>query len=109
MRRLIAALLATLVVLGAIGWYYSDQILGPDEPKGKSGQTVLGHTDSTITLVATPKARRPGFWAIEWPGGYGEIGPLIRVEDDRVVTRFRIAAGAPPETTCRLAGFAPDA
>jgi len=107
---LLARLIPVLLLgFGAVGWYYSNQILGPDAPLGKTGQTVLGHTDSTITLAATPKARRPGHWAIVWPGGFGKIGPLIAAEADRVTTRFQVAFGAPPDTTSRLAGFAPDA
>src|SRR5262249_4859322 len=109
-RPWLASLVAVpLIAIGAIGWYYSNQILGPDAQPGKTGQRVLNRTDSTITLASTPKARRPGYWAIEWPGGFGNIGPLIWAGPDRVVTRFEIAAGVPPETTARLAGFARDA
>ena len=50
---------ALLIAAGAIGWYYSVEILGPDKPRGKTGQAVLARTDSTLTLAATPKARRP--------------------------------------------------
>ena len=111
MRRLwaLALVAAILIGLGAVGWISSDQILGPDRPPGKTGQRVLAHTDSTITLASTPKARRPGHWAISWPGGFGRIGPLIASDSGRVITRFEIASGSPPETTSRLAGFAPDA
>ena len=93
----------------AVGWYYSIQILGPDAPFGETGQPVLAHTDSTITLASTPKARRPGDWAIVWPGGLGKTGPLIRSDDEKVVTRFEIASGMPPDSTSRLSGFAPKA
>jgi pimeloyl-ACP methyl ester carboxylesterase len=110
MKRIGVALAAALLIgLGAVGWIYSDQILGPDRPPGTTGQRVLAHTDSTITLASTLKARRPGHWAISWPGGFGRIGPLIAVEPDRVITRFAIASGTPPNATSRLAGFAPDA
>lgn len=110
MRRLLIAVLAFVALLfAAVGWYFSNEILGPDRRPGNTGQTVLAHTDSTITLVATRKARRAGEWAIEWPGGYGRIGPLIEEDDARVVTHFRIVSGQPPDTTSRLAGFAPDA
>ena len=104
------ALAVVLLVLAlGVGWYYSTLILGPDAPRGRTGQTVIAHTDTTITLVSTPKARRPGYWAIVWPGGFGHIGPLISLDDQRVVTRFAIAGGTPPDTTSRLAGFAIDA
>ena len=110
MRRAIL-LFITVLALGvaAIGWYYSNLILGPDAPPGQTGQGVLAHTDSTITLRSTPKARRHGWWAIEWPTGYGKIGPLLTIEADRVLTRFAVVAGTPPESTARLAGFAADA
>src|SRR4030095_10587460 len=99
----------TPLALPGIGWQYSIQILGPDKPPGRTGQRVLAHTDSTITLATTPKARRPGNWAIVWPGGLGRIGPLISVTDDRVVTRFTVLEGTPPDSTARLSGFAFDA
>lgn len=111
MRRLllVSALVLVLAAVGAVGWYYSGEILGPDAPLGETGQRVIAHTDSTITLAATHKARRPGSWAIVWPGGYGRTGPLIDVGEERVVTHFQIASGAPPDTSSRLAGFAPKA
>jgi hypothetical protein len=70
---------------------------------------VDGHTDSTIVLAVTPKALRPGRWAIEWNGGYGEVGPIVARTGDRVTRRFRLAAGTLPGATARLAGFAFDA
>lgn len=109
-RRLVAALAALLVLAAfAVGWHYSGRILGPDSPLPRTGQTVLARTDSTLTLSSTPKARRAGDWAIEWPGGFGRIGPLISADDDRVLTRFQLLSGAPPDTTSRLAGYASDA
>lgn len=108
-RILLAALLGGAAAFGAAGVYLSGRILGPDAPPGTSGQVVLAHDDSTITLASTFKARRPGRWAIVWPGGYGHIGPLIRADDHQVLTRFSIAYGRPPDSTSRLAGFAPKA
>jgi len=109
-RRIVlagAVLLATVV--GAVGWYYSGLILGPDAPKPFTGQRILARTDTTITLASTPKARRPGYWAIQWTGGHGHIGPLVSVDSDRVVTRFEWAKGSPPDSESRLAGFAMEA
>jgi alpha-beta hydrolase superfamily lysophospholipase len=113
MRHARAAALVLIALVAAaalaVGWYYSDQILGPDRRPARRGQTVRSHTDSTITLAPTRKARRPGRWAIEWPGGYGEVGSAVGPAGDNVVRRFRIAEGRPPDTTARLAGFAFDA
>jgi pimeloyl-ACP methyl ester carboxylesterase len=103
--------LAALALAGlfAAGWHYSELILGPDRRPARRGQSVLARTDSTLTLAASPKALRPGRWAIEWEGGYGELGPVLRADSGRVVRPFRLASGAPPETTARLGGFAFDA
>lgn len=103
----IAVLLAA--AMGGVGWHYSNLILGPDASKAHTGQRILARTDTTITLGSTPKARRLGHWAIQWPGGFGHIGPLISHDDDHVLTRFELAKGSPPDTTSRLAGFAMDA
>jgi len=98
-----------LVTLSVIGWHYGDRILGPAAPARATGQRVIASTDSTVTLASTPKARRPGYWAIAWPGGYGRIGPLLRVDADTVVTHFERVSGPPPDSTARIAGFAFDA
>ena len=108
-RLLILGSFLVVAVWFAVGWYYSTLILGPDEPKSPTGQRVLRHTDTTITLATTPKALRPGRWAIQWDGGFGHIGPLVSSNADSVVTRFQLASGTPPGKTSRLAGFARDA
>ena len=105
---LIAAALLILAAAG-VGWHYSNQILGPDSHPERRGQTVLAHTDSTITLAVTPKALRPGRWAIEWPGGYGAVGDSLASDGHVITRRFRLLGGAPPDTSARLAGFAFDA
>ena len=113
MRFVWHALLAVVVIFaGAIawvGWYYSNQILGPDDGANYRGQRVLAHTDSTITLTPSPKALRPGRWAIQWAGGYGKIGAELRRDSGALVRRFRLAAGSPPESVAHLAGFPWDA
>lgn len=108
-RALVAVAVLLLGMVAGVGWYYSNQILGPDEPLERRGQTVKAHTDTTITLTPTARSVRPGWWAIEWPGGYGELGPEIGRDHGALVRRFRLAAGAPPETSARIAGFASDA
>ena len=108
-RLLILGSILVACVWLSVGWYYSTLILGPDAPKSPTGQRILRHTDTTITLATTPKALRPGRWAIQWEGGFGHVGPLVSSNDDSVVTRFQLASGTPPGSTSRLAGFARDA
>jgi len=105
---LVVVALAVATTAG-VGWYYSNEILGPDAPLAPRGQTVLARDDSTLTLAATVKARRPGRWAVEWAGGWGAIGPILESTGTAVVTRFERIAGPPPDTTLRIAGFARDA
>jgi len=114
LRRLIARAIAAVGLIAVIavavaGWHYSDLILGPDRRPELRGQAVLACTDSTIALGPSFKARRPGPWAIEWPGGFGELGAVIASDSSRIVRRFRLATGAPPGSTARLSGFAFDA
>ena len=114
MRRALDRIIVILIslaiaVLATAGWHYSDLILGPDSRPAPTGQAVLEHTDSTIALRPTAKAARPGPWAIEWRGGFGEIGTILSTESARVVRRFRLAAGTSPDSDARLAGFAFDA
>ena len=99
-------LAVAVIIVGGMGWYYASQIIGPDTPPEFSGQTVLGHSDSTITLTPTRKAARPGRWAIEWPGGYGEMGAIVARDSSSLTRRFRLASGTPPDTSAKLAGFA---
>src|SRR5204862_7302017 len=97
MRPVVLTVAALLVVgAAAVGWYYSNQILGPDRNPARNGQPVLAHTDSTITLAVTKKALRPGEWAIEWSGGYGAIGEPVGRDGESITRRFRLAAGTPP-------------
>ena len=109
--RRVVLVVAALFVIGAagVGWHYSNQILGPDKHPARRGQSVLDHTDSTVTLATSKKALRPGRWAMEWTGGYGEVGEPLGRDQASITRRFRLADGTPPDSTARLAGFAFDA
>jgi alpha-beta hydrolase superfamily lysophospholipase len=108
-RAALIALVLLAVALGAVGWHYSNEILGPDAPPVRSGQRILALDDSTIVLEATPRARRDGQWAIEWDQGHGVLGAVLDTTNGRILRRFRLASGSPPESTARLSGFARDA
>lgn len=97
---LLGLALAAGVTAGGVGWYYASQILGPDAPDPLNEQVVRAVTDSTITLSGDVDARTPGEWAVEWRGGYGELGPILRADRTGLERRFtrvrgRVRAGLP--------------
>ncbi|MEO5617553.1 MAG: alpha/beta fold hydrolase [Candidatus Eisenbacteria bacterium] len=112
------ALLLALIGAGAAGWYYSGQILGPDAPPTLDEVDVIAATDTSVTLTPDPNGDvlASGVFALEWPGGFGEMTDLVAAEsaktdviaDDslrpgrtggdpaRITRRFRSIVGRPP-------------
>src|SRR5678815_1261171 len=89
-----------LVLLGVagIGWYYSNQILGPDAPPPIDEVAVLAATDTSVTVTSdsTHDVVANGVWTLEWPGGWGEMSEHLGRDGDRVTRRFRLVAGRVP-------------
>ncbi|MBI4311544.1 MAG: alpha/beta hydrolase [Chloroflexi bacterium] len=102
-RRILLAL-ATLVLvvaalgLGAGGWYLADILkkdaLTPSHKPGELDMRVLAVGDDEITLEPTPATGNPsawdhdGVWGIRWDGGYGHVGPIRLLSEDKVVRDF---------------------
>lgn len=93
-------ILVVLVILGlaAVGWYYSNQILGPDAPPPIDEVAVLAATDTSVTLTPDPThdVVASGVSTLEWPGGRGEMSEHLSRAGDRVTRRFRLFAGRVP-------------
>lgn len=90
--------IVALVLAAAIGWYYSDQILGPDAPPAIDEVAVVAATDTSVTVTADPKGEvfERGIATLEWPGGWGEMTDEFARASDRVTRRFRVQAGKVP-------------
>jgi pimeloyl-ACP methyl ester carboxylesterase len=105
------ALLVAILGVFAIGWYYSEQILGPDVPPPLDEQALFAVTDSSMTLEPNLDARSPGVSAVEWPGGYGELGERLDADPARITRRFRLESGTLPrvrKVSARPYAFAAD-
>ncbi len=87
------ALVVAIAVLLAIGWHYATLMLGPDAGATYDEQIARAVTDSTVTLSGDVDARTPGVWAIEWRGGYGDLGPIVRADTAGIVRRWRPVRG----------------
>jgi len=94
--RLLAAFV--LISFVAIGWYYSDQILGPDAPPPIDEVAVLAATDTSVTTTLDPDrdVLEPGVATLEWRGGWGEMSETLARGGDRVTRRFHLQSGRVP-------------
>jgi uncharacterized protein len=85
----------TLVVVG-VAWRYSEKILGPDQPPPLREQRVLAAGSGEIRLTRDAESLQPGTWALEWPGGFGWVGRVLRSDGAGVSREFRAVSGRPP-------------
>ncbi len=105
---LLAVSAVVLVVLGGVvvgGWYFSDRLKGeallPDRDPDEMDLQVVSLGEDRVTLRATEKASDDGDWTedglfgLEWEGGYGQVGSILRIDDEHVVREFSVLHGAP--------------
>ncbi|MEU6149483.1 prolyl oligopeptidase family serine peptidase [Actinosynnema sp. NPDC047251] len=87
-------------VLG-VGWYYSGQLLEPDQARPGHPDTIVGSGDNTVTLAESRITVQPGTWGLVWPGGEARVG---RVTDRAAgaVTRELTGTAPPAGTKVRL-------
>lgn len=79
-RRLIPGLAGLVVVallaLGGAAWYFSSQLLKPGSRTSPQALRVVAVDDQTVTLPSDADTRRPGTYALVWPGGRGLLGAV---------------------------------
>lgn len=90
------ALLAATAVAGAVAWRYSVMILGPDGLPSLREQRVLAAAPGRIRLSRDAESLQPGVWALEWEGGFGQVGRVLAADSAGVVREFRPVVGEPP-------------
>jgi pimeloyl-ACP methyl ester carboxylesterase len=108
-RALLLALLGIAVVgfaaVAGGGWYYSDQLregaLVPKHDPSEPDLEVLALEEGRVTLRATPETSKDGYWTkdaifgLEWEDGYGQVGAILEIDDQRVVREFFPLHGDP--------------
>jgi alpha-beta hydrolase superfamily lysophospholipase len=103
-RRLRVALVSLTVVLVLIsggllgfGWYYSGELLEPENARPGYRDTVTSSASGSVSLVESRVTVLPGTWGLVWPGGGAKVG---RVTDRSAGTVVRELEGAaPPDGT----------
>lgn len=86
-----------------LGWFLAnglrDTALRVQEPLPGEGFAVRALVDGEIVLEASSPRQEighPGVIGLTWDGGYGRIGDVTRVEDNRVTRSFELVRGDPP-------------
>jgi hypothetical protein len=84
-------------VLG-VGWRYSSLLLDTRRQLVLP-ERVVAAGDGQVTLRRSRLAEQPGVWGLRWADGLAVMGPVLRVERDRVVRTLESgpvpAAGTP--------------
>ncbi|MPZ99149.1 MAG: prolyl oligopeptidase family serine peptidase [Dehalococcoidia bacterium] len=117
-----AILLGVVLLLGAAGlWYYVPAQVRDGALTLKTGAhdlaggiEVVDVTGHQVALSGPRDAiEHPGVLGLQWEGGYGQVGAIVRTHDDRVVRRFipqgaasSDASALPPRGNARLDTFA---
>ncbi|MCK2237029.1 MULTISPECIES: S9 family peptidase [unclassified Crossiella] len=95
-RRIVAAVVATLVVLtlgaGGVGWYYSGELLVPYSGEPQFRDLVVATSTGTVTLEDSENSRQPGTFTLVWPGGATRVGEVVRRSGEQV-ERQLVGAG----------------
>jgi dienelactone hydrolase len=101
----VLVLVLGLVFFGGGGWFYSEEIrdgalasVAPGAPELQTRVVAVG--EATITLARDPTSPEalttPGTWGLIWRGGYGRLGAIRSLADDRVERAFRRLDGPEP-------------
>jgi len=91
-----AVVLALVAVLG-IGWYFSGVAVavGSHRPDLVATVQAVAADGSTVRLTSTVDTRRPEEQGLEWPGGYGRLGPVLASTPTGVTRAFTPLVGRP--------------
>lgn len=100
-RRLRIALVTFAVVfllftggLLGFGWYYSGQLLDPENARPGYRDTVTSSASGTVSLVESRVTVLPGTWGLVWPGGGAKIGQVTQRSEGTVVRELQGTAPA---------------
>ncbi|MCC8245440.1 alpha/beta hydrolase family protein [Saccharothrix luteola] len=86
-----------LLVIGGLlgfGWYYSGQLLEPENARPGYRDTVTSSASGTVALAESRVTVLPGTWGLVWPGGGAKVGPVTQRSEGTVVRELQGEAPA---------------
>lgn len=83
---LLTLLLLTVILIGAVGFYFSNVLLQVTHGTTSYTTLVTNVNAQTVTLQRTVDTARPGTFGIDWPTGQAMVGPITS-SDATSVTR----------------------
>jgi len=93
-KRVIIAILILIllagVVLGGIGFYFSNAILEVIHYLPTYNLPVTAVTADTVTLQRTSESQAPGVFEIDWPAGQAIVGPIKSSTASTVTRELRL-------------------
>ncbi|GLZ34506.1 alpha/beta hydrolase [Lentzea sp. NBRC 105346] len=102
MRIAITTVLALIVLvtagLGVIGWYYSGELLVPEEVQKTYPETALGTDGKNVVLAESKLTTLRGTFGLVWTGGTARVGDVVKTANGRV-ERPLLEGSAPADGT----------
>lgn len=97
---LVSLLVVLLLLSGGLlgfGWYYSGELLDPENARPGYRDTVTTSASGSVSLVESRVTVLPGTWGLVWAGGGAEVGRVTGRSAGTVVRELR--GTAPPDGT----------
>lgn len=97
---LVTLLVVLLLLSGGLlgfGWYYSGELLDPENARPGYRDTVTASASGSVSLVESRVTVLPGTWGLVWAGGGAEVGRVTGRSTGTVVRELR--GTAPPDGT----------
>jgi hypothetical protein len=98
---LLGAIFTAAVVIAVVAFFYSGQVndgaflVKHEQPKFDLTVSAVG--EGIVTLDAKKDEpgdlRREGTFGLEWGSGYGQVGKILDLHEDRVVREFKLQKG----------------
>lgn len=96
----LAFLLLLIVLLGAVTWYYADEIKAGafelDHSPPEFSLEIVAIDDSTVTLTVaegSPKLDEPGIVGLWNENGYAQVSEILQEADGRIVRSYELLDG----------------
>jgi uncharacterized protein len=87
------ALLAGLVALVVVSWYFSSAVVVPDHSARTADATVDALGPGQVVLSRSGDSLRPGVYGLDWHAGHAIVEGVLRSDAHTVTRRLRAGSG----------------